>query len=59
MMTRRGAVTVLEIQHDHGCPALDTGIGCICDPDLLLVEITSGTPTVLARMLAPTPLAGA
>jgi hypothetical protein len=54
LLASRGKLLVLETQHDVGCPAIGSGIGCACQPDLLVTDITTGVPTVLARWLPPT-----
>lgn len=53
LLASRGKVLVLETQHDEGCPGIGSGIGCVCQPDLLVTDISTGVPTVLARWLPP------
>jgi hypothetical protein len=50
---RPGGVTCVEVQHDSWCPG-GTG-ACVCDPHLLLHDMTAEPPVLLARLLAPTP----
>jgi len=33
---KAGAV-VLEYRHDDGCPAIGSGLGCVCKPDCYIV----------------------
>ena len=58
LLASRGKLLVLETQHNRGCRAIGSGIGCVCVPDLLVTDITTGVPTVLARWLPPEQPAG-
>lgn len=31
-------IRFVEIQHDSWCPAIYTGIGCICNPDIVVSD---------------------
>jgi len=35
---KAGAV-VLEYRHDDGCPAIGSGRGCVCKPDVYIVAL--------------------
>lgn len=35
---QRGRVSVLNVMHQDGCPAMGTGRGCVCEPDHILVS---------------------
>ncbi len=39
-----GAVVQCEVKHDTWCPALNTGRGCKCDPDIELIDLRTGKP---------------
>jgi hypothetical protein len=58
LMLGRSRLSIVEVQHDNDCPVLHGGGGCACRPDLLLTDIATGVPTVLARWLPPAQLAG-
>jgi hypothetical protein len=53
---RPGGVTCVEMQHDSWCPG-DTAT-CICNPHLLLHDLSAEPPVLLARLLAPTSAGG-
>lgn len=36
LMLSHPAVYNLEVRHDDGCPAIGTGQGCVCEPDVFL-----------------------
>lgn len=38
------SVVWCNVRHDTWCPALNTGIGCKCDPDIELIDIGTGKP---------------
>jgi hypothetical protein len=46
--SRPGKVTCLEVQHDAWCAG--STATCTCDPDLLLLDLSSEPPVPLARL---------
>jgi hypothetical protein len=51
---RPGGVTCVEVRHDAWCSRVE----CTCNPDLLLLDLTSEPPVLLARFIAPTHAGG-
>jgi hypothetical protein len=42
---------VMQIQHDADCPAVDSGVGCNCKSDTVMIDCTDLSDAEIAELL--------